>query len=223
MTIIPNFPEFGIETRYFNKILKAMANIYGRLINQFMFKYHTIFSARVDKQDEDNQVLDETYLFIDLNIIHKLTESGLDKIHVKSPLEHQIQQQEMKDSGKRFDKINSMTIYFYKTGEINGSSYLKIPLRSTAILNIENDDNYCSIWSILAKLNPCNENNPNRVSNYQQNFTELNIEGFDFTNGFKCSDVFKIEKINNLSINIIELNFHQDQKKWRHKFLPIEK
>ena len=72
-----------------------------------------------------------------------------------SPLEHQIQQQEMKDSGWRFDKINSRTVYFYETSELNGSNYVKIPLRSNAILNIENNDKYCFIWSILASLHPC--------------------------------------------------------------------
>ena len=46
----------------------------------------------------------------------------------------------MKDSGWRFDKINSMTIYFYQTGIMNGSNYIKIPLRSNAILNVENID-----------------------------------------------------------------------------------
>ena len=56
----------------------------------------------------------------------------------------------MKDSGWRFDKINSMTVYFYKTSEMDGRSYVKIPLRSDAILNIENNDKYCFLWSILA-------------------------------------------------------------------------
>ena len=37
-----------------------------------------------------------------------------------SPLEHQIQQQELKDSGWWFDNFNSMTINFYKTDEVNG-------------------------------------------------------------------------------------------------------
>ena len=31
-----------------------------------------------------------------------------------------------------------MKIGFYKTGEVNASSYLKNPLRSNAIINIEN-------------------------------------------------------------------------------------
>ena len=222
LTIIPYHPEFGIELRYINKIMKELSIIYARLINQYKFKYQTVFSARFDKQDEDNQVLDETELFINLNINHNLTQSDLDKINIISPLEFQIQQQEMKDSGWRFDKINSMTIYFYKTSEMNGSNYIKIPLRSNAILNVENNDKYCFLWSILAWLHPCNNNHPNRVSNYKQYFDELNINGFDFTNGFRCSDVHKFNELNNLSVNIFELNFYQDQNQRKHKLIPIE-
>ena len=97
-----------------------------------------------------------------------------------------------------------------------------IPLRSNAILNIENDKKYCFLWSVLAYLHPCNNNHPNRVSNYRQISKELNIEDFDFTNGFKCSYVQKFEKLNNFSTNIFELNFYQDQNKWRQKVIPFE-
>ena len=45
LTIIPKFPEFGIEFRYINKIIKELSVIYARLINQNKFKYHTLFSA----------------------------------------------------------------------------------------------------------------------------------------------------------------------------------
>ena len=61
-----------------------------------------------------------------------------------------------------------------------------------------------------------------RVTNYKQNFDESKIEGFDFTNGFKCSDVHNFEKLNNLFINIFELNFYQDQNKWKHNLIPIK-
>ena len=222
LTIIPYHPEFGIEVRDINKIMKELSVIYARLINQYKFKYQTVFSARFDKQDEDSRVLDETELFINLNINHNLTETDINNINVVSPLEYQIQQQEMKDSGWRFDKINSMTIYFYETTEMNGSNYIKIPLRSIAILNVENNDKYCSLWSILAYLHPCNNNHPNRVSNYRQYFNELNIQDFDFTNGFRCSDVHKFNEVNNLSVNIFEVNFYQDQNQWKHKLIPIE-
>ena len=109
LTIMPNFPEFGIEVRYINEFLKELSVIYARLINQYIFKNQTVFSARFDKQNEDSQVLDETELFINLNINHNLTQTDIDNIDIQSPLEHQIQQQEMKDSGWRFDKISSMT------------------------------------------------------------------------------------------------------------------
>ena len=125
----------------------------------------------------------------------------------------------MKDSGWRFDKINSMTVYFFETSEMNGSNYVKVPLRTNAILNIENIDKYCFIWSILASLHPCKIIHPKRVSNYKQYFDELNINGFGFANGFECSDVHKFNELNNLSVNIFEF---QDQNKWRRKLIPIE-
>ena len=76
-----------------------------------------------------------------------------------------------------------MTVYFHKTGELNGSIYFKIPLGSNAILNIETNDKYCFIWSVLANFHPCNNNHPKRVTSFSQNFHELiNIQGFDFTN-----------------------------------------
>ena len=99
---------------------------------------------------------------------------------------------------------------------------LNFPIRSNAILNIKNDDKNCFIWSILASLHPCNKDNPDRVSTCRQYFNELNIEVFDFSNGFKCSDVHIFKKLNNLSTNIFELNFHQDQNNWKHILIPIE-
>ena len=72
-----------------------------------------------------------------MNINHNITESDLDKFDVRSPIEHQIQQQELKESGWRFDKVNSMIVYFYRTGEMDGRSYIKNPLISNAILRIK--------------------------------------------------------------------------------------
>ena len=134
------------------KLTEKLTLFYARLINQNNFRYQTVFSARIHKQYEDNQVIEETELLKTLNINHNLTESDLDKFDVKSSLKHQIQQLEMKDSGWRFDKNSSMTVDFYKTGEINGQSYVKIPLRSSAVLNIESKGNYCFLWSILAYI-----------------------------------------------------------------------
>ena len=82
LTIIPNYPEFGIEVSYIKKIMKELSVIYARLLNQYKFKYQTVISARFDKQIEDNQVLVETELFINLNINHNLTQTDIHKIDV---------------------------------------------------------------------------------------------------------------------------------------------
>ena len=54
LTITPNFPEFGIEFRYINKIIKELTVFYGRLMIQSKFKYQTVFPARFDLKNEDN-------------------------------------------------------------------------------------------------------------------------------------------------------------------------
>ena len=137
-------PPFNyIDKLVINRLVREMATIYASLISQYKFKYQCTFLTRFDKQDEDEELLDEIELFINLKMNYILTENDLKKINVKFDLENQIQQQELKDSGWRFDKIISMTIYFYKTQELNGTSYVEIPIRSNAILNIQNDDKYC--------------------------------------------------------------------------------
>ena len=86
-------------------------------------------------------------------------------------LEEQIQRQELNESVWRFDKIDSMTIYFYESSEMNGSSYMKIPLRFSAILNTQNDDKGCFVWSIYANIHAVADSRKGhaaRVSNYRQ-------------------------------------------------------
>ena len=75
---------------------------------------------------------------------------------------------------------------------------------------------------MLAYLYPCEKDHPNRFSNYLKYFKELNIEGFAFSNGFKCSDMLTFEKLNKLSIIKFELIFHEDKNKWKHNLIPIE-
>ena len=49
LTITPTFLEFGFKFRYFNEIIKELSVIYARLINQYKFINHTLFSARFIK------------------------------------------------------------------------------------------------------------------------------------------------------------------------------
>ena len=75
-----------------------------------------------------------------MNINNKLKENDIDNIDIKFQFEHQIQIQETKESGWIFDKTNSMKIRLNNIGELNGSPYVKIPLRSNALVKIKNND-----------------------------------------------------------------------------------
>ena len=84
LTIIPKFPEFGIEFRYINKIIKKLSVIYSRLINQYKFKYQTLFSASFYKINEEDQRHKEIELYINLKINNNLTESYIDNFDIRS-------------------------------------------------------------------------------------------------------------------------------------------
>ena len=140
-----------------------MATIYARLINQYKYKYQTLLSASFYKINEEDQRSDETEIYFNFNINHNLKESDIDNIDVESQLEHQIQIQETKESGWMFDRINSMNKGFYKTGKLTGSRYVKSPLRSNAILNTENNVQYCFLWSTLASLHPCQNSHSSKL------------------------------------------------------------
>ena len=99
LTILPRFPEFGVKFRYINKIIKELSVIYARLITQYKYKCHTLFSASFHKINEEDQRNNEIELYINLTINHNLTESDNNSIDVRSQLEHQIQNHEMKESG----------------------------------------------------------------------------------------------------------------------------
>ena len=99
ITITSNFQDTGIKFPFNNKIMREMSIIYARSINQYKSRYQVVILGRFDKQDEDGQILDETELFINLNINQNLIQNDLDNVNITFPLERQIQQQEMKDSG----------------------------------------------------------------------------------------------------------------------------
>ena len=203
--------------KYINKIFKEMSHIYAKFINQYKFKYQLSFMLLLYKFEEEGDIRKEAEMPINLIMTNNLTQSEIDNVNIQWDLEPRKQNIEMQESGWIFQRVNSMTISYYNIGNMDGSSYVKIPSRSSAIVNNQNDDKYCFLWSILSKLHPC-ENNSNIVSSYRKYFNELNIEGFDFINGFRCSDMYRFEKLNNLSKNIYELNFDQN----KHKFIPIE-
>ena len=72
-------------------------------------------------------------MVVNLNMVNNLTQSEINNVNVQWELEAIKQNLEMRDSGWDFQRVNSMTISFYNTGNMDGSSNVKVPLRSSAI------------------------------------------------------------------------------------------
>ena len=85
------------------------------------------------------------------------------------------------------------------------SSFCKLPksfCSSTSIINIQNDDNYYLVWSILAHKYKV-DNHRERVSHYKIHFLELNQGDTQFP--LKIKDLPKFVRLNNLNIKVFEV------------------
>ena len=71
-------------------------------------------------------------------------------------------------SGWQIDQVTKLEIEIAQFSPIYVSSYIPLPAKlkaKKAILNVQNDDDKCFMWSVLAARHPA-KHNPNRVSNY---------------------------------------------------------
>ena len=80
-----------------------MTTFFARFLNEYKFKYHTLFAASFYRINEEDQGSDEFELFFNFNVYHNSTEPDVNNIDVKSQLKLPNQIQETKESGGIFD------------------------------------------------------------------------------------------------------------------------
>ena len=105
-------------------------------------------------------------------------------------------------SGWVFDRVLLVFINIGKYQPLRGTSYIPLPKGLNAcrgIVNIQNNDEKCFIYSVLAKLHP-KPQNPHRPTHYQPYEQELNMHDIEMP--MKLSQISKFEKQNNISINV---------------------
>jgi len=118
-------------------------------------------------------------------------------------------------SGHVFIRILSTEVKQYKYNYQKGSSYIPLEFKSSNIINIQNKkDNKCFLWSILAKLFPVSDNKE-RVTKYREHEDKIIMDGIDYP--VRIKDIPKVEKQNNLSINVFAL---RDQKN-KQSLFPV--
>ena len=91
-------------------------------------------------------------------------------------------------------------------------SYLRLPDKihtSKTVLNIQNDDYLCALWCILAHLYPKYKDKQmtrrlNKPKAYDEHKDEINTGDLHFP--LRICDIGKLERLNNLSINVYSLD-----------------
>ena len=129
-----------------------------------------------------------------------------EEINEANELSHQMDEFEQGESGYIFDSIKKLTNKMFKYHDLRASSYCKLPksfCNSKSIVNIQNNDNYCFLWSILAHKYKVDDHRE-RVSQYKSHFHELNQGDIQFPKKIKDTPTF--ERLNNLNIKFFELS-----------------
>ena len=110
-------------------------------------------------------------------------------------------------SGWVVDEVLHLKLLIGKYKPLKGSQYFKLPKKIAkigCILNIQNKDGKCFLWSILAHLHVVHYHNHGyRVEKYIPYENELNMEGITYPVAVK--HVPKFEKQNDISVNVFDM------------------
>ena len=107
-----------------------------------------------------------------------------------------------------FRNIYSVKVKIHRYDYQRASSYIELGFKSRNIINVQNRDNKCFLWSILAKFYPA-PRDKERVTKYIPYENRLGMEGIEYPVMIK--DIPKVEKQNNLSINVFSLEDQTDK------------
>ncbi len=119
-----------------------------------------------------------------------------------SEMSDTLQSWEGKGSGHVFNLIKHIVINVDKYSPIKGNSYIDLPAHlknKGACINIQNKDDQCFKWCILAYLHPIKVN-PERVTKYKNYLDELNFDGLEFP--ISIDKITKFENQNSISVNV---------------------
>ena len=132
------------------------------------------------------------------NILITMIEDILEKISMY----------QMGGSGWYFKEVIRLEIHTVDYKPIKGSTYIPLSdnlMRKKAIINMENKDNKCFLWSVLRYLHP-KEKHSSRLTDLRKHENDMNFKGIDFS--VKLKDISKFENQNPdlPGINVFSVN-----------------
>ena len=143
----------------------------------------------------------------------KLVLEGTDESELYNEMVEEIEEeiqkvQEAKGSGWQFLKVIKLVLHTTRWEPLYGGSYIPLDpylANKKALINIQNEDDKCFMWSVLRALYP-KDNHPERIDNdLKSKQDSINMKGICYPVGLRAIDRF--EHLNpNISISILGYN-----------------
>lgn len=229
-------------TDFFEEAFEFFSSKTGDLLKRFhsmktnfclvlMFKKHEIVdTVNGDKNEEKSQKTEyKTYYLRTDNYLFDAG-SNLEEEFNKNIIEiffNKIDNIQECGSGWSLDEVLRLDIYNFKYVCFNGSQKFPLPkfiASKKAVINIQNDDNECFRWAILAALHAedIGGKNADRVSKYVEFYDELDFSGIKFPVELKLIEKFEKQN-NNISVNVygVENELNHKLKERRSIIVPI--
>ena len=184
------FKYFAEKATQIKEFLRNHRNIKVRMIMVCIMEKQ--ISEKLNKFIIESKSYFNTETYINLEstdvkvILSQMIKEILEKISIY----------QMNGSAWYFKEVTSLEIHIVDYKPIKGSSYIPLPdiiMRKKAIINMENKDNKCFLWSILRYLHPI-EKHKTRLTDIRNYENDLNFKGIDFP--VKLKDIPKFENQN---------------------------
>ena len=177
----------------------------------FAIKVNVTFYGKFIILKGDNFELDNKYIQTENSPIYRGDDfAGWFHENATAKILTELEEFEEKASGWALKAITNLSIninQFIPKSQLGGS-YIPLPPQiqnKKACINVQNHDNSCFVWSILAALHPVAVH-AERVSAYKSYFNELNLNGLEFPLGLE--KIPKFESMNNISVNVHVVEYY---------------
>ncbi|XP_053592998.1 uncharacterized protein LOC128667355 [Microplitis demolitor] len=122
---------------------------------------------------------------------------------------NKVEEFNQKDSGWSLTEITNLVVTMSKYTPLQGgtSTFVRLPRdiqMKRAVLNIENFDEYCFLWSVVAAIHLPNTGHPERTSAYPHYSAVLEYTDIKFP--MTLEQIPQFERLNDLTINVYDLS-----------------
>ena len=125
-------------------------------------------------------------------------------------------------SGWTLEANRSIILEMVDYRPIGGTSYIELPKNifdTKSIVNVQNDDQQCFMWAVLAALHPA-DFHAERVIHYEPYTEELNFTGIEFP--VTVDQISKFERLNpEISVTVLGIDIPDNEVKEASKVFPL--